>query len=428
VRFHWFAQQYYTQLAADYGDTVRSSWVTAPVSAADPAQIGRDYGMYLRLMQGADRLGWDSLLLNEHHQSSLAMTPSPNLIAAILAHTTESAAIALCGNSLALYNPPLRVAEELAMLDCLSGGRLIAGMVFGTPMDSAFSYGVPPVELRERFYEARELITRSWKATEPFAFNGKYTKLRYVNPWPRPVQADVPIWIPGSGSLETWELVNTFDYCYGYLSFAGKKAAEPIVNGFWDFTEQHGGNLNPNRMAFTQIICCADTDKEAEAQYADAVRYFHRQNPVPLEFATPPGYLTQASLRGSLTRASALSMEERRKAMRARVHHRRFAGPGGAATPRVDHRVAAGSAHHLHAHRQPAGGGRRPEQRAGRHEGHPAAPRHLERIRGPLDPEGQPGARRRPLRGDTDRLTAGRRETGTSPCQPSPARRSARSP
>jgi alkanesulfonate monooxygenase SsuD/methylene tetrahydromethanopterin reductase-like flavin-dependent oxidoreductase (luciferase family) len=319
VRFHWFAQQYYTQLPADYGDTVHSSWVTAPAGVADPAQVGRDYDMYIRLMQGADRLGWDSLLLNEHHQNSLAMTPSPNLIAAILAHTTENAAIALCGNSLALYNPPLRVAEEMAMLDCLSGGRLIAGMVFGTPMDSAFSYGVPPVELRDRFYEARELITRAWKATEPFAFNGKFTKLRYVNPWPRPVQPEVPIWIPGSGSLETWELVNAFDYCYGYLSFAGKKAAEPIVNGFWDYTEQHGGNLNPNRMAFTQIICCADTDKQAEAQYADAVRYFHRQNPVALEFATPPGYLTQASLRGSLARASAMSVDERRKAMRGEL-------------------------------------------------------------------------------------------------------------
>ncbi len=113
--------------------------------------------------------------------------------------------------------------------------------------------------------------------------------------------------------------MNAFDYCYGYLSFAGKKAAEPIVNGFWDYTEQHGGNLNPNRMAFTQIICCADTDKEAEAQYADAVRYFHRQNPVALEFATPPGYLTQASLRGSLARASAMSAEERRKAMRGEL-------------------------------------------------------------------------------------------------------------
>ena len=70
MKFHWFAQQYYTKLPADYADTIRSGWVTAPIRVADPAQIGRDYHMYLRLMQGADRLGWDSLLLNEHHQTS----------------------------------------------------------------------------------------------------------------------------------------------------------------------------------------------------------------------------------------------------------------------------------------------------------------------------------------------------------------------
>jgi alkanesulfonate monooxygenase SsuD/methylene tetrahydromethanopterin reductase-like flavin-dependent oxidoreductase (luciferase family) len=204
MKFHWFAQQYYTKLPPDYGDVNRSSWVTAPISVADPTQVGEDYHMYIRLMQQADGLGWDSLLLNEHHQTSLAMTPSPNLIASILAATTENSAIALCGNSLALYNPPIRVAEEIAMLDCLSGGRIIAGIVFGTPMDTAFSYGVPPIELRERFHEARDLITRAWKADEPFAFNGMYTQLRYVNTWPRPVQEDIPVWIPGRGRTEKW--------------------------------------------------------------------------------------------------------------------------------------------------------------------------------------------------------------------------------
>lgn len=319
MKFHWFAQHYYTKLPKSYGDDVRSSWVTPPASVADPAQVGDDYHMYLRLMQQADTLGWDSLLLNEHHQTSLAMTPSPNLLAAVLAATTKDAAITLCGNSLALYNPPLRVAEELAMIDCLSGGRLIAGIVFGTPMDTAFSYGVPPVDLRDRFHEARELILRAWQAEEPFAFNGKYTQLRYVNPWPRPIQQQVPIWIPGSGSPETWDVVNEHDYCYGYLSFSGKQSAAPIVNGFWDYTADQGANMNPNRMAFTQIICCADTEAEAERQYADAVKYFYRQNPTALEFATPPGYNTLESVRANLTRAKTQSAEERLKATRGEL-------------------------------------------------------------------------------------------------------------
>ena len=319
MRFHWFAQQYHTELPDDYGDTVRSAWVTAPVGVADPKRIGEEYHLYIRLMQQADRLGWDSLLLNEHHQTSLAMTPSPNLVAAVLAATTETAAIALCGNSLALYNPPIRVAEEIAMLDCLSGGRMISGIVFGTPMDSAFSYGIPPIELRERFHEARELIHRAWREPEPFAFNGKYTQLRYVNVWPRPIQAEIPVWIPGSGSLETWEVVNDHDYCYGYLSFSGRKAAEPIVNGFWEHTASQGGNMNPNRMAFTQVICCADSDAEAERLYGDAVRYFYRQNPVPMEFVNPPGYTTEASMRATVARSGAITMEERMKAARGEL-------------------------------------------------------------------------------------------------------------
>jgi alkanesulfonate monooxygenase SsuD/methylene tetrahydromethanopterin reductase-like flavin-dependent oxidoreductase (luciferase family) len=344
MKFHWFAQQFHTHLPENYGDTVRSAWVTPPAAYADPRLVGEEYRMYLRLMQQADTLGWDSLLLNEHHQTSLAMTPSPNLIAAVLAATTTNAAIALCGNSLALYNPPNRIAEEIAMLDCLSGGRVIAGIVFGTPMDSAFSYGIPPVELRERFHEARTLIHRAWRATEPFAFNGKYTKLRYVNPWPRPIQAELPVWIPGSGSVETWSVVNELDYCYGYLSFSGKQSATPIVNGFWDYTASTGGNMNPNRMAFTQVICCADTDEEAERQYYDAIRYFYRQNPVAPEFGNPPGYVTQESLRAMLSRQRSISAEERAKANKGELSFWEYDELGYiiAGTPeRVEQRVRA---------------------------------------------------------------------------------------
>lgn len=319
MKFHWFGEPYYTNLPETYSEEVRSAWVTPPPSYGDPESIRSDYYMYIRMMQQADTLGWDSILVNEHHQSSTAMTPSPNLIASILAATTENSAIAIVGNSLALYNPPIRVAEELAMIDCLSGGRLIAGFVFGTPMDSAFSYGVAPVELRERFHEARDLILRGWKGTEPFAFNGKYTQLRYVNPWPRPIQQNIPIWVPGSGSVETWELVNELDYCYGYLSFRGRQSAEPIVKEFWDYTESTGGNNNPNRMAFTQIICCADSDKEAEEKYEEAVKYFYRNNPQAPEFLTPPGFSSQASIREMMRRTKGMSAEQNRRASRGEL-------------------------------------------------------------------------------------------------------------
>jgi len=342
MRFHWFAQVENTKLPPDYPQRNRSAWVTPDASVADPVAVGEDYHMYLRLMRQADELAWDGLLVNEHHQTSLAMSPSPNLLAAALAVTTQNAAINICGNSLALYNPPTRVAEEMAMLDCLSGGRLIAGMVFGTPMDTAFSYGTPPVEVRERYHEARTLILRAWEATEPFAFNGKYTQLRYVNPWPRPIQQPPPIWVPGTGSVETWEAVTEADYCYGYLSFFGAESAKPIVDGFWSYCDAHGGSPSPYRMAFTQVICCADSDEEAAREYGDAVRYFYRNNPIPLDFAMPPGYLSKASLRATLNRERVISVEARDRAMRGDMEFWEYDELGfviGGTPERVEQRI-----------------------------------------------------------------------------------------
>ncbi|MEE9277551.1 MAG: LLM class flavin-dependent oxidoreductase [Dehalococcoidia bacterium] len=314
MKFHWFAEVTYPHLPADFADKYPSAWITIPPALHDPEQAGETLRMFVRLLEHADAVGFDGLAVNEHHQNAGAMTPSPNLLAAALATTTKRAALLVIGDSLALYNPPLRVAEELAFLDCLSGGRVIAGFVVGTAMDSVYSYGVPPVELRERFDEARKLILKSWTAPEAFAFNGKYTQLRYVNPWPRPIQKPhPPVWVPGSGSRETWDLVIDEDYCYGHLSFSGMRAAKPVVDGFWEYVDQRGGDMNPHRMAFTQLVCIADSEAEAERQYGDAVRYFYRNtNRVSRGFVTAPGYRSAESLRWELERQQ--SNPERAKA------------------------------------------------------------------------------------------------------------------
>jgi alkanesulfonate monooxygenase SsuD/methylene tetrahydromethanopterin reductase-like flavin-dependent oxidoreductase (luciferase family) len=125
------------------------------------------------------------------------------------------------GSSIALYDPPIRVAEEFAMLDVISGGRLVAGFPVGTSMDTNYAYGRVPALLRERYAEAHELIRRAWAEDEPFVFNGRYTKLRYANCWPKPVQKPhPPIFIPGGGSVETWDFCIENNYNYSYLSFS----------------------------------------------------------------------------------------------------------------------------------------------------------------------------------------------------------------
>jgi alkanesulfonate monooxygenase SsuD/methylene tetrahydromethanopterin reductase-like flavin-dependent oxidoreductase (luciferase family) len=299
MRFHWFAEATYPDLPPEFKTSGSSIWVDTPRRYADPAKQGEALNGFLELYEQADDLGFDGLAVNEHHQTAMAMTPSPNLLAAALCRTTKRAAILVIGDSLALYNPPIRVAEEMAMLDVMSGGRLIAGFVLGTPMDTTYCYGFTPSELRERFGEAHDLILKAWEHREPFVWNGKYTKLRYVNIWPEPIQRRPAIWVPGAGSRETMEFVVANDYCYGNLSFGGLFSARPVVQDFWEYTNKVGGNMNPHRLAFTQIVCVSETDARAEQEYGEAVKYFYQTgfSAVAPRFFGAPGYTTPRSTR-----------------------------------------------------------------------------------------------------------------------------------
>ena len=188
MKFYFFHLMPYRDLPDDFRDTQHSVWVDIPSRLLDPQKTGELYNEYLDELVLASQLGYDGVCVNEHHQNGYGLMPSPNIIAAALARQTKDVAIVLLGDSIALYNPPTRVAEEVAMLDCMSGGRIVAGFPVGTSMDTNYCYGQNPVTLREKYREAEQLITRAWAEEEPFAFNGRYTQLRYVNVWPRPIQ------------------------------------------------------------------------------------------------------------------------------------------------------------------------------------------------------------------------------------------------
>ena len=197
----------------------------------------------------------------------------------------------MIGNSIAGYNPPIRVAEEFAMLDVISGGRLIAGFPVGTPMDTNFCYGQIPALTRDKYGEAHDLIMKAWASDEPFAFDGKYNQLRWVNCWPKPIQKPhPPIYIPGGGSIETWDFCLDHDYNYSYLSFFGYLRGKSLLDGYWERVAKRGKDDSPYRAAFAQIICVADTDAEAERLYAEHCLYFfNRCLHVFPPFADPAG-------------------------------------------------------------------------------------------------------------------------------------------
>jgi alkanesulfonate monooxygenase SsuD/methylene tetrahydromethanopterin reductase-like flavin-dependent oxidoreductase (luciferase family) len=298
----WFHLMPYPDLPPDFRDKHPSVWVDIDSKLFDPARAHAVYNEYLDEFDYAESRGFDGLCVNEHHSNGYGLMPSPNLMASILAHRTRDAAICVMGNSLALYNPPTRVAEEMAMLDCISGGRLIAGFPVGTPMDTCYAYGQNPSSLRQRYYEAHDLVLKAWTEDKPFAFNGRFNQQRYVNIWPRPVQKPrPPIWIPGGGSVETWQWCAEKDYVYAYLSYFGYKAGEATMKGFWREVERQGKEPNPYRAGFLQFVGVGENHAEAMKLYKEPAEYFYNAClHLDPRFANPPGYTSEASIRSRI--------------------------------------------------------------------------------------------------------------------------------
>jgi alkanesulfonate monooxygenase SsuD/methylene tetrahydromethanopterin reductase-like flavin-dependent oxidoreductase (luciferase family) len=304
----WFHLQGYRDLPDDYRDHYSSIWVEPPNDLLCDSKMMEHYlRANLDEMAYADGMGFDGIGTNEHHSNGYGFA-SPQLTGAILAARQSDAAICLLGTTLPLYHP-LRVAEELATIDCLSGGRLIAGWPVGTPQDTTGVIGLPPTEVRPRYYEAHDFIRQAWERTGPFPFNGRFTKQRYVNPWPKPLQRPhPPIWLAGAGSVETWEFAAQQNYTYNYLSFGGYKSAQSQLKGYWETIDRAGLDDNPYRAGYCQLIAVADTDAEAERLYWPHVRNFYdKALYVAPHQAVVPGYTSRSSMESTLRRTGAAS-------------------------------------------------------------------------------------------------------------------------
>jgi len=281
----------YRLLPKDFRERYRSVWVDVPSHLFDGRAAETIYNDTLDELKFAAEMGYDGICVNEHHQNAYGIMPSPNLMASVMARETKDVAIIVMGNSIALYDPPIRVAEEFAMLDCISGGRLVAGFPTGSCMDTAYGYGVSPVELREKYFEAEELIFRAWEEPEIFSFNGKYTQLRYVNIWPRPIQKPrPPVWVPGAGSIETWDSCIEKGHLYAYLSYSGFKRGKRVMDGFWE-TANKAGVDNPYQAGFLQLVCVGNSEQELQDKWAEHAEYFYNKMlHIHPGFADAPGY------------------------------------------------------------------------------------------------------------------------------------------
>jgi alkanesulfonate monooxygenase SsuD/methylene tetrahydromethanopterin reductase-like flavin-dependent oxidoreductase (luciferase family) len=297
-------QAAYRYLQADFGEHYSSIITTPYQELVEPRGMYESLHFYVEELLHAARSGFDGVAVSEHSQSTYDMSPNPDLAAAIVAHTAQveglDSAICVVGRSLGKSREPLKIAEEYAVLDVLSGGRLIAGLPVGLSYDANQNGGIPPIETRPRYREGRALLEKAWSASEPFAWNGKYSRYPWVNIWPRPLQQPhPPFWVPGQGTPSTLADILDRDDAFSYVSWFGATlTARRIFDRYWKLADEHGRDRNPYRAAFLQTVMVADTDAEAERLYGDHVQRHFRNalGAIAAPSFALPGYLDPAAV------------------------------------------------------------------------------------------------------------------------------------
>jgi alkanesulfonate monooxygenase SsuD/methylene tetrahydromethanopterin reductase-like flavin-dependent oxidoreductase (luciferase family) len=297
MEFYLFHLMPWPYLPADFDEKYPSAWVTCPNDLYDPERGNALYNRYLDELELGEKLGFDGVCVNEHHQTSYGLMPAPNIIAATLARRTSRVKIALMGNAVPLRDHPMRIAEEVAMLDVITGGRIISGVVRGIGCEY-YSFSLNPTTSRERFEEGIDLIIKAWTEPGPFSFWGKHYRLRYVNLWPKPFQKPhPPIWLPSTGSVETiewsvkrrWPFIRTYDTLDAIASMYDRLRQKA--------QDEEGYDPPPEQIGWMLPIYVAETDEKARQEAAEHVQYlFGWLSKRPREFTLPPGYISAQSM------------------------------------------------------------------------------------------------------------------------------------
>jgi len=230
----------------------------------DPKVGAKLYNRYLDEKVYAEEMGFDALMLNEHHSTPFCMQGVTNVGASILARETKQAKIIILGNILPIWDDPLWLAEQLAMIDMISYGRLVSGFVRGGGRESV-SHNAPPHFNRERFEEAHDFIIKAWTTPGPFRWEGKHYHYRYVNPWMRPMQQPhPPIWIPSTVSVETvkWTARHRYPLVLLATKLGPTKEAFQLYH---DTAAEEGYESGTQNVAYLWKVHVDETEELAEA-------------------------------------------------------------------------------------------------------------------------------------------------------------------
>lgn len=286
MRTWFFTEDAYPYLPP--ADTYESIRVNLPNKHYDPVKGADLYHMYLDLWSAADDIGLE-VMVNEHHQTATCVVPAAPIMLGILARQTQRARLLILGNPIANRTQPLRVAEEMAMIDVISRGRLECGFVRSVPYEAAPA-NILPYRGAERLWEAHDMILKAWTHHEgPCNFEGRWFHARHINIWPRPYQQPhPPIWIT-VGSAASAVRVAQQQYISAVF-LAGYGRIRDIYDGYRDaYQAAHGKPAPIDRLAYCALIYVGETPQQARAG-AEKVLWYMTANKVPPQWSNPPGY------------------------------------------------------------------------------------------------------------------------------------------
>ncbi|HYW86607.1 MAG TPA: LLM class flavin-dependent oxidoreductase [Chloroflexota bacterium] len=289
TQYYYFSEQPYTAYDPAIQDQYPSLRLTLPNTLFDPVIASDLYNRYHEEYQVADEAGFDGIMINEHHTAPFCMQASINITGAVLAKITTRVRILMLGAPLPVVDNPLRLAEELAMIDCISHGRLISGFVRGGGVEN-LANNVNPAHNRERFEEAHDFILAAWTRPGPFRWEGTHFQYRVVNPWVLPLQKPhPPIMVPGTASPETvvWAAQRRYPYVVLGSSLA---QTQELVELYRQTAAEVGYEMGPEHVGYLIRVFVADDEAKAQAEG----RNFFWQNGAlgkqPREWMAPPGY------------------------------------------------------------------------------------------------------------------------------------------
>jgi alkanesulfonate monooxygenase SsuD/methylene tetrahydromethanopterin reductase-like flavin-dependent oxidoreductase (luciferase family) len=254
-----------------------SEW-PVPSGAYDRDAGAKAYQGMLERLEYIEELGFDWVSVSEHHYSPRILTPSPIVSAAFIAARSKKITIALLG-PIVPHSNPVRVAEELAMLDTMAQGRLVVGLLRGTT-NEALTYDLNPAEARERTDEGMELILRAWTEPHPFGWQGRHFQYRTVSIWPRPLQQPHPPTYALGTSRESCEFAARHHLGCG-VSYGPFDVMARATRYYREQCARQGWTPAPEQIVYRANMLLADTDEEAHAVL--------EQQPKTAPFAMRPG-------------------------------------------------------------------------------------------------------------------------------------------